>query len=260
MNLLITNDDGIHATGINELAECLAAKHNVYVVAPDIEKSATSAAITLQYPLRIKEHKPYKMTNVKKYYHVNGTPADCVKIALKVVFTGENQPDMVISGINHGPNIGIDVRYSGTVAAAFEGAFAGFPAIAVSAAIPFNEPGHVPKFSAAVSFIRDNIEKLHEKCIELKNKCVLNINAPSADYEQIKGTRITRLNSSKYRDFYKEIFDPVDRTHYWLTCEKIQADVDDFTDDIAVKNGFVSITPLKYDQTDYEALAEFKTL
>ncbi|HNY13414.1 MAG TPA: 5'/3'-nucleotidase SurE [Candidatus Wallbacteria bacterium] len=255
MKILITNDDGIHAQGLHCLAETLAACHEVYVVAPDTEKSASSASITLRYPLKVKEFTPASQTAVKKFFHVNGMPADCAKIALGVILA-ENKPDMLISGINHGENMGVDIRYSGTVAAAFEGLFFAIPSLAVSTATFSSNP----KYSTAAKFIFDNIEKLRARCHEFGTNCVLNINVPSVESSAIKGSKITRVNNFRYRDDYKAISDPSSFVHYWLSGHKEKIESDENTDLIAVQNGYVSITPLKIDMTDLKALETFKSL
>jgi len=255
LKILITNDDGIHAPGIHTLAETLAARHEVYVVAPDTEKSASSASITLRYPLKVKEFTPASKTAVKKFFHVNGMPADAVKIALSVILA-ENKPDVLISGINHGENMGVDIRYSGTVAAAFEGLFFGLPSIAVSTATFSSNP----KYSTAAEFISQNLEKLCAKCLELDNRCVLNVNVPSIESSAVKGVKITRVNNFRYRDDYKAISDPSSFVHYWLSGHKEKIENDEDTDLIAVQNGFVSVTPLQLDMTDFKALEKFKAL
>ncbi len=255
MKILITNDDGIHAPGLHCLAETLAACHDVYVVAPDTEKSASSASITLRYPLKVKEFTPASPTAVKKFFQVNGMPADCAKIALGVILA-EDKPDILISGINHGENMGVDIRYSGTVAAAFEGLFFELPSIAVSTATFYSNP----KYPTAAKFIFDNIEKLYARCREFDNRCVLNVNVPSVESSEIKGSRITRVNNFRYRDEYKAISDPSSLVHYWLSGCKEKIENDENTDLIAVQNGFVSITPLQFDMTDFRALEKFKVL
>lgn len=253
MRILLTNDDGIHAPGIHELAERLSGRHEVYVVAPDYEKSATSAAITLQHPLRVREFRP-PSPRAKCYYHVNGTPADCVKIALRVIMKGGAMPDVVISGINHGANMGVDVRYSGTVAAAFEGVFAGIPSIAVSSAT--FDPH--PRYDTAAGFIVSKLDFLVRKLGEIERGCVLNVNVPSVAPDVIKGFRITRLNNFRYEDSYKEVADPNDRAHYWLSGERTDIEEDAFTDLVCVRENHVSITPLQMDQTSAASLAALR--
>jgi len=255
LKILITNDDGIHAPGIHTLAETLAARHEVYVVAPDTEKSASSASITLRYPLKVKEFTPASKTAVKKFFQVNGMPADAVKIALGVILA-EDMPDILISGINHGENMGVDIRYSGTVAAAFEGLFFGLPSIAVSTATFSSNP----KYSTAAEFIFNNLDKLYARCREFDNRCVLNVNVPSVESSSLKGSKITRVNNFRYRDDYKAISDPSSFVHYWLSGHKEKIETDENTDLIAVQNGFVSVTPLQLDMTDFKALEKFKAL
>ena len=256
LKILLTNDDGIHAPGIHEMAEQLSRQHEVFVVAPDYEKSATSAAITLQHPLRVREFKYHGPAAAKKYFHVNGTPADCVKIALKVVMKEFGRPDMVISGINHGANMGVDVRYSGTVAAAFEGVFAGVPSLAVSSATF----GPSPRYDTAAEFVASRIGVLLKRLREIEAGCLLNINVPSVAPAEIKGYRITRLNNFRYEDSYKEVADPNDRAHYWLSGERILVEEDALTDLVCVRENYVSVTPLQMDQTSLATLKSLREL
>lgn len=257
MKILLSNDDGIHASGLHDLAEALAGGHEVYVVAPESEKSATSAAITLHNPLRFREYNSKKSTAVKKYYYVNGTPADCVKLGVKVIMPLLGVvPDLIISGINHGPNIGLDIRYSGTVAAAYEGLFMNFPSIAVSIASYMPDP----EYPSASAFIKEHIESLRARCAEHGNRFLLNINVPSKKAGEIKGHRITRINNFRYDDSYKKIDAPSSSAYYWLSGRREITEVDDNTDFTAVENGYISITPLQIDQTDYRALESFSKL
>lgn len=251
MKILLSNDDGIHAGGLHNLAEALAADHDVYVVAPESEKSATSAAITLHNPLRFKEYNSKKAGAAKKYYYVNGTPADCVKIGVKVILPslGVN-PDLIISGINHGPNIGLDIRYSGTVAAAYEGLFMNYPSLAVS--IASYKPD--PEYSTASAFVKEHIDGLYKRCVEHGNRFLLNINVPSKKMSEIRGHRITRVNNFRYDDSYKKIDAPSSSDYYWLSGMRLVTENDDGTDFTSVENGYISITPLQIDQTDYKAL------
>lgn len=254
MKILLTNDDGIHAGGLHDLAGALSQSHEVYVAAPESEKSATSAAITLHNPLRFREYNPLKNTAVKKYYYINGTPADCVKLAVKVILPSIGiKADLIISGINHGPNIGLDIRYSGTVAAAYEGVFMNYPSIAVSIA----SYEHHPHYPSASEFITKNLEGLYNKCLQHGNRFLLNINVPSLKTSEIKGHKITRINNFRYDDSYKKIEVPSSSDYYWLSGKRLITEIDDNTDHTAVENGYISITPLQIDQTDYRALETF---
>ncbi|HOD41722.1 MAG TPA: 5'/3'-nucleotidase SurE [Candidatus Wallbacteria bacterium] len=258
MKILLANDDGIHAGGLHNLADALAGGgHDVYVVAPESEKSATSAAITLHNPLRFKEYNSRKAGSARKYFYVNGTPADCVKLGVKVILPELGvRPDLVISGINHGPNIGLDIRYSGTVAAAYEGVFMNYPSIAVS--IASYKPD--PEYSTASAFIRDNLESLYKKCLQHGNRFLLNINVPSKKPGEIKGHRITRVNNFRYDDSYKKIDAPTSSAYYWLSGKRENIEPACDTDYTSVEEGYISITPLQVDQTDYRALESFREL
>jgi len=257
LKILISNDDGIHAPGIHNLAEKLAEKHDVFVVAPESEKSATAAAITLHSPLHFKEYVPAHPTKVRKFYYVNGTPADCVKIGVKIILESQSiKPDMVVSGINHGPNIGLDIRYSGTVAAAYEGLFMNIPSVAVSIASYMPDP----EYSTASAFIADYIEALRQKCVEGKNRFLLNVNVPSKKAVEIKGHKITRINNFRYDDSYQKLNAPTSSSFYWLSGKRALIETDENTDYVCIENGYISITPLQIDQTDYDALKSFKTL
>lgn len=253
----MTNDDGIHAGGLHDLADALSQNHEVYVAAPESEKSATSAAITLHNPLKFKEYNPAKNTAVKKYYYINGTPADCVKLGVKVILPSIGvKADLIISGINHGPNIGLDIRYSGTVAAAYEGVFMNYPSIAVSIA----SYDHNPHYPSASEFIIRNLDGLYNKCIQHGNRFLLNINVPSLKMSEIKGHKITRINNFRYDDSYKKIQVAASSDYYWLSGKRLITETDDNTDHTAVENGYISITPLQIDQTDYKALETFNSI
>ncbi len=251
MKILLTNDDGIHAAGIHDLARALSSDHEVFVVAPESEKSATSAAITLHNPLRFKEYDSKINSKVKKFFYVNGTPADCVKLGAKVILPSFGvKADLIISGINHGPNIGLDIRYSGTVAAAYEGVFMNYPSLAVSIA---SYEAH-PEYPSASEFIVRHLKNLYDKCVEHNNRFLININVPSMKFNEIKGYKITRVNNFKYDDSYKKIDAPSSGAYYWLSGRRLVTENDCDTDYTAVENGYISITPLQIDQTDYTAL------
>jgi len=240
MRFLITNDDGINAPALRRLAEALAPLGEVTIVAPDRDQSATSHSLTLHRPFRIHQHEP-------AVYSVDGTPTDCVVTAFHGLL--DEAPDMVISGINHGPNMGEDVFYSGTVAAAIEGALQGRPAIAVSLAsrapADFVEPAG---FTA----------RLVRRVLEhgLSTRQLLNVNLPHRPWNEVLGVRITRLGSRVYRDTLVRKVDPRGRDYYWIGGEDPVWEPRDGTDFHAVEDGYVSITPMRLDLTDADALAE----
>ncbi len=231
MRILISNDDGIASEGIRALHDELAKFAEVYVVAPDREQSATSHSITLQRPLRIR---PIN----HRWYEVDGTPTDCVYVGINHLLKNE-RPDVVVSGINHGPNVGNDILYSGTVAAAMEGAQLGIPALAFSLAkgVDF-KPG--AKFAA----------ELTRKAVEggLPRGVLLNVNFPPGE---LKGFAVTCLGRRNYGNVVVENLDPRGRRYYWIGGD--EATVDDIpgSDCNAIyRDGVVSVTPLNLDLTD----------
>ncbi|MDD3419870.1 MAG: 5'/3'-nucleotidase SurE, partial [Candidatus Gastranaerophilales bacterium] len=237
MKILISNDDGIQASGIRAMMEVLSAEHDVYVIAPDGERSAAGHSITLHTPLRVEEIEP--KFNVKRAWMITGTPGDCVKIGLNAVLSDEEKPDIVISGPNHGPNLGTDILYSGTVSAALEGAILGYPSIAISVA---GNHQTLDNFYYAAEFIKKflpNIQKVH-----IPPKSILNINVPSVPSEDITGLEITKLGTRMYTDTYEKRTDPRGKVYYWLAGELITKDAEIGTDIEAIRNNKVSITPV----------------
>lgn len=236
MNILLSNDDGIHAEGIKTLAQELRKIAQVTVVAPDRNRSAASSSLTLVEPLR-----PMKLDNGD--YCINGTPADCVHLALNGFLSGKI--DLVVSGINAGVNLGDDVLYSGTVAAAFEGRHLGLPAVAVS----LDGRQH---YDTAARIVCELIPRLHNQL--LRNREILNINVPDLPYEQIKGIKICHLG---YRAAAAEVIkqkDPRGESIYWIGPAGLAENEQEGTDFHAVKNGYVSITPIQTDMTAYHSL------
>ena len=241
MQILISNDDGYLAPGIQVLAQALGAIADVTVVAPDRNRSASSHSLTLTRPLRVTDHK-------NGFLSVDGTPSDCVHLAITGLMK-DTSPDMVISGINDGANMGDDVLYSGTVAAATEGRFLGFPAIAVSMGA-FN-PKHFESAGIAVVKL---VESLKNK--PLKYDTILNVNVPDLPWDEIKGFKATRLgNRHKSEDVIIEQ-DPRGIDIYWVGPPGPEQDSGEGTDFYAVRSGFVSVTPLQIDLTRYESLDE----
>lgn len=247
MRILISNDDGISAPGIAALAAALALENDVYVVAPDRERSATGHALTLHKPLRAE---PYALERgVKGAWAVTGTPSDCVKLAIGAILS--EPPELIVSGLNRGPNLGNDVLYSGTVSAALEGAINGFPAIAFSLAT-FSDIG----YERAAEFALNLVRQIGSR--SLPPKFLLNVNLPALQDEGYKGVKVTKLGVRKYKDSFEERHDPRGRTHYWLAGEAQEEGEDHDSDVVAVRNNFVSITPIQYDLTHYPMLDPIK--
>jgi 5'-nucleotidase len=245
LKLLLTNDDGIYSEGINFLADVLnSSGHKIAIVAPDRERSAAGHSITISDPLRAKK---VVLNNVPELtsYKVNGTPADCVKLGIEKLIDFE--PELIISGINNGPNLGYDVLYSGTVSAAIEGWMMGYSSIAIS----LNVNNGYNFYSGAI-FINTLIKNINK--ISIEEKMLLNINLPDINKEFIKGIKITTLGKSLYEDNFEERIDPMGNTYYWLTGESIKDESKNNSDIWAVYNNFISITPLKLDLTNFSQM------
>ncbi len=244
MNILLTNDDGIHAKGIECLYDAISDLGKVTIVAPDREMSATSHSITMANPLRIKSiHRNGSHWGTA----VTGTPSDAAKLALTSLLP--EKPDLVISGINQGVNTGLAAVYSGTVAAAAEGAFLGIPSLAVSLASK-----HHQDFQPAAQIARIIAEKLIKADISLRRSTLLNINVPPIPLDEIKGIRLTRQGLGGFRDAYERRLDPRGHEYYWLNGGGFRIEEHDEIDDYVVQQGYVTITPLRFDLTDYQWL------
>lgn len=243
MNILITNDDGIYAKGINFLIETLSKKANVYVCAPDTQKSACGQGLSVFGPLFVKE---VDIKKAKKAWSLSGTPADCVKVALKSLVSVHI--DLVFSGINHGANLGSDVLYSGTFGGASEAALMGIPSVAISL------DNHSP--DADFSLCKPAIEKVlaYMKKTGIKENLFLNVNIPQLPEGQIHGTKVARLGSRKYKEDFIERKTPHGKTYFWYSGVPILGENPEGTDIHAIENGYISITPIKHDPTDYTAL------
>ncbi len=238
MRILLTNDDGIDAPGINTLAEVLENNgHEIIIVAPDKEQSATSHSITLHQPLRLLQRKDNK-------FAVTGSPADCIILAEKIVL--KEPVDLVISGINGGQNMGEDILYSGTVAAALEAMFLGFKAISVSLAAYVDQ-----KFETAANCMNKMLENGLHKLID--NNEVFNINIPNVEIEDIKGIKITQVGHRKYQDFVKEQTDPRGRKIYWIGGAKPLWSKEGNTDFKAISENYISITPIYPNFSRYQS-------
>ena len=246
LQVLICNDDGINAEGIYALATEINKIADVTVVAPATQQSAVGHAITVNYPLRAV---PYQKNNAFFGYAVDGTPADCVKLGVK--FLVKQKPDLVISGINHGSNTAINIIYSGTVSAATEGTILGIPSIAVSLT-----SYTVLDFSYAAKFASRLALLVAER--GLPKGTLLNVNVPTVPEDQIKGVMITKQGISVWEDRFDARRDPANREYYWLTGAMNVLDTEEDSDQIAIKNNYVSVTPVKYDLTDRELLEKMK--
>lgn len=244
MKILLSNDDGVLAPGLSALAAALKTIADVTVVAPESERSGFSSALTLDRPLR-----PLKLSN--GFWSVNGTPADCVYLAVNGFF--DDEPDMVISGINSGANLGDDVLYSGTVGAALEGRFLGKPSLAVSLAGPavkqYTEPCH---FEAAATLVCRLVREWPRLKLPVHN--IINMNVPDLPAEEIKGFRLTRLGKRARGFSVSTVEDPRGRKAYWIGLAGDPNKEEAGTDFNAIHQGYVSLTPLQTDLTSHDAL------
>jgi len=249
MKILISNDDGILANGIRALIEALAPCHDVYVVAPDRERSAAGHSLTLHTPLRVEEVDP--KYGAKRCWMTTGTPGDCVKLAINAILSEDEKPDLVISGINHGPNLGADILYSGTVSCAMEGAMMGYPSIATSLASMKNEYEDF-KFTAA--FVAELINRLD--AYKIPPKTILNVNVPGLEKDDIAGIAVTELGNRMFTDEYEKRTDPRGKIYYWMAGELITEPEDAATDIAAVRNNMISVTPITYEMTRENLMKE----
>ena len=242
MRILLSNDDGYLAEGLRTLAAALHDYAELFVVAPDRNRSGASNSLTLEMPLRA-----YTMDN--GFIKVDGTPTDCVHLAITGLL--DQEPDMVIAGINHGANLGDDVLYSGTVAAATEGRFLGLPAMAISLANP--NPQHFATAGVvAVTLLKQLIEQ------PLPRDSILNVNVPDVPIEQLKGYQATRLGSRHKAEPMLKSLDPRGRSIYWVGPAGAEQDAGQGTDFYAINQGFVSVTPLQIDLTWYQRINDLQ--
>lgn len=238
MKILLSNDDGYLAPGLQALADALAGVGEIVVVAPDQDRSGASNSLTLVTPLRAR-------TMENGFIRVDGTPTDCVHLAITGLLEGE--PDLVVSGINAGPNMGDDVLYSGTVAAATEGRFLGLPAIAIS--MNSHEPEH---FETGARVASELVHRLVRTPIS--ENVILNVNVPDLPYEELGGFRSTRLGHRHKAEPVVKSADPRGKTIYWVGPAGAEQDAGPGTDFHAVREGYVSVTPLQVDLTRHSAL------
>jgi 5'-nucleotidase len=240
LRILVSNDDGYRAEGLQCLADALRPLAEVTVVAPDRNRSGASNSLTLDVPLRVF---PYG----ERMYYVNGTPTDCVHLAISGLF--EFQHDMVVSGINDGANLGDDVLYSGTVAAAVEGRFLGLPTMAVSLVVSNGRYFDTAARVAAELVMRLARSPLHASMI-------LNVNVPDVPYEHLRGLKTTRLGHRHRSESVVRTRDPRGRSVYWVGPAGEGADAGEGTDFAAIADGYVSVTPLQVDLTRHSALSD----
>lgn len=249
MRILLTNDDGIYAIGLIELSKAVTCLGEVQIVAPERSRSAIGHAITLHKPLRMDPH--YHTEYSVPAYASNGTPADCVMLGYYELF--DKQIDLIISGINSGPNMGDDVTYSGTVSAAMEASVIGVPSIAIS--MGSFDSTH---FEDAAKFISALAKMMLET--EIPRKTLLNVNYPDLPLDKIKGVRLTRLGYRWYTDVVTKRLDPRGNPYFWICGEKQYSDNPVGTDCRAIEDGEISITPLTMDLTCYKDLDIFSEM
>lgn len=246
MTILVSNDDGIYSPGLYELTKAISRLGKVSVVAPDREQSAIGHAITMHQPLRCKKIKLQDLDI--DAWRVSGTPADCIKIGVETLLP--ERPQLIVSGINKGENLGTDIIYSGTVSAAIEGSIFNIPSIAVS-----YEGDNDDEFVLAAGAVSGIIEQILEYG---EQHLLLNINIPTIKaLEEIKGVKIAKLGVKKYKNNFEERKDPRGKSYYWLAGELIEDDIGEDTDIYAVRNGYISITPLNVDLTGYADMKRF---
>jgi 5'-nucleotidase len=242
--ILVSNDDGIRAAGIRALEAALAPLGEVWVVAPDREQSAASHSLSLYRPLRVDRID-------ERHFAVDGTPTDAVNLAINGIM--QQKPDLVVSGINHGGNLGDDITYSGTVSAAMEGTLLGVPSIAVSLVTH-----DAPDFGAAASFAARLAHVVSER--GMPRDTLLNVNVPGVPSSELRGCRVTRQGKRRYGDALVEQVDPRGRKYFWIGGEDLGFIPAEGTDCTAVAGGYISITPLHLDLTNYASIATINDL
>ena len=242
MKILVSNDDGVNAQGLHCLSEALCSLGEVIVVAPDRNRSGASNSLTLENPIRV------ETLETGKRYSVKGTPTDCVHFAVNKLL--DPWPDIVVSGINHGANLGDDVIYSGTVAAATEGRHMGLPAVAVSLVGETH-------FASAAHYACLLVSRLRTH--PLPSDQILNVNVPDLPLEQIKGIKVTRLGNRHRGEKMIVMQDPRGKPVYWIGPPGEKQDAGEGTDFHAIEQGYVSITPLQVDMTAYGSVCELTT-
>ncbi len=244
MLILCTNDDGYLAAGLRILADAARKLGEVEIVAPDREQSASSHSLTMHFPLRAHDID-------SRVRSVDGTPTDCVALAIGALL--DRRPDFVLSGVNHGPNMGEDVLYSGTVAAAMEATLLGIPAVAFS--YTGRDPAGIPAYQGV-------LERLIPRLIgraEFPAQTLLNVNLPAIDPAEVRGVRVTRLARRIYTDSLTRAHDPSGREYFWIGGGGVEWKAEDGTDFRAIEQGYISVTPLHLDLTNYKLLEEVES-
>lgn len=249
MNILITNDDGIYAQGIIELAKEISKIANVYVVAPEGQRSATGHSITIHSPIMVQE------ANIGDNiiaYAISGTPADCVKVGIEALFKDVDF-DLVLSGINNGSNLGTDVIYSGTVSAAIEGLILNKPSIAIS----YDELRVENQvYKECTKYVVKLINNIKDK-LYLLNDCILNVNIPNTD---VKGWKVTKLGERKYDNVMEERISPFGQRYFWIGGNIKHMEQDEDSDITCINNGYISITPINIDMTNLKKIQALKDM
>lgn len=249
MNILITNDDGIRADGIIELAKAMSNIANVYVVAPESQRSATGHAITIHSPIMVNEE--FIDDNINAY-SISGTPADCVKLGIEGIFK-DIDIDLVLSGINNGPNLGTDVIYSGTASAAIEGLVQNKPSIAIS----YNEFNVTKEtYREASKHVVKIVDSVKDK-LNILEDCILNVNIPN---KEIKGTKVTVLGERKYENVMEERYSPYGKRYFWIGGKIKNIEQVENNDIDCVEEGYISITPVNIDMTNKNKVNYIKDL
>lgn len=248
--ILVTNDDGITAPGILNLINVARQLGDVIVVAPDSPQSAMGHAITIKYPLWLKESKIFDDIEA---YECTGTPVDCVKLAKSVICKGR-KPDLCISGINHGSNASVNIIYSGTLSAAMEASLEHIPSIGFSL-LDFS---HDADFEPCLPYVRHIIEYVLENGLE--DGSLLNVNLPAVPRKDIRGIRVCRQAEARWIEEFQSAKDPRGQTYYWLTGRFVSEDNGEDTDVWALQNNYISVVPSQHDWTNYRALKSMKPM
>ena len=239
--ILVTNDDGVHAPGLRALFDAMTPLSQPVIVAPEVDNSAVSHSLTMNRPLLVRELE-------KDIYTLNGTPTDCVTIGMRKIL--DKPPDLLVSGINPGNNLGDDISYSGTVSAAIEGTMYSIPSLAFSLGGNPVHDSHDYTVAASIAWKLTSMA-LH---FGLPPATLLNVNIPGLPHSEIKGIRFTVQGRRIYKDAIQDIFDPWGRKHYWIGGGKVDWQQGENTDEQAVRDGYVSVTPIQLDLTNHEGL------
>jgi 5'-nucleotidase len=241
MQILCTNDDGYLSLGLAVLADAARRLGEVHIVAPDREQSASSHSLTMHYPLRAKRVR-------EDTHHVDGTPTDCVALAVGALLS--DRPDVVLSGINHGPNMGEDVLYSGTVAGAMEATILGIPAVAIS--FVDRDPAGIRPYAPLLGRLLEQIVQRED----FPPETLLNVNLPAITPDEVRGVQVTRLARRVYTDSLTRAHDPSGREYFWIGGGGVEWNAPEGTDARAVQDGYISVTPLHLDLTNYDLLSD----